>query len=333
MESMQAQLPTTVLIGPDMMPAHFPHLTEGLAEDLPESHEGRRVTEAEFWATWYTEPDYSYEWNNGILEVKPVGDYHGFLVSQWFIFLLNEFLRAHPIARAVGMDIGFRLAFSEHVSIRKPDYAVIRNDNPAAIHLNDASYAGLYDLCIEFLSYSSPAASRRDTVQKKWEYAGAGVQEYFILDARGLETAFYRLDRHQCYQVIQPEGGVIRSAVLPGFQFRRRDLYDRPDLKSLIADPAYRDFILLDYQAQMRQTAQERQRAEAEAQKAKTEAERAAAANRRAEAEAQKAKTEAERAAAANQRAETEAQRAGRAEAELNQLKALLAQKGIMPPG
>lgn len=232
-------------------------------QDLPLTHEGMAVREAEYWDVWYDHPSAEqYEWVNGILEVKPVGDFKEFLLRQWFIRLLDEYLGAFPIGQALGMDFGFRLAFNGHISIRKPDYAVILNSNPVNIRDNDATYRGIYNLCIEFLSYSAKTEVERDTIHKKREYAGGGVQEYFILDARGLETAFYRLDRHQHYQIIQPEAGVIRSAVLPGFQFRCEDLYTRPHLKSLMVDPVYQGFVLLDYQTQMRQIDQERQRAD-----------------------------------------------------------------------
>ncbi len=41
--------------------------------------EGRRVSKEEYWARWYENPyphiDVSYEWNNGILEAKPLPNY------------------------------------------------------------------------------------------------------------------------------------------------------------------------------------------------------------------------------------------------------------------
>lgn len=47
--------------------------------------------------------------------------------------------------------------------------------------LRDASYRGIYDLCIEALSDLDPADIRGDTVTKKAAYAAAGVPEYYIL--------------------------------------------------------------------------------------------------------------------------------------------------------
>ncbi len=250
MEGLQTQLPEQQASG------LLPFSVYDESSVSIESREGLRVSEAEYWETWYHDPVFCYEWNNGLLEVRPVSDYDGYVMGEWLVSLLREFIKAWPIARTVGMDIGFRMAFGAHVSIRRPDYAVILNTNPTAIQGPDASYRGTYDLCLEFLSYSSSSDIKRDTVLKKREYAGGGVQEYFILDPRGLESAFYRLNRHHHYEPIEPvKGDIIHSGVLPGFQFRLPDIYHQPDFKTLIHGPVYQDYVLRDYQ-------QERQRAE-----------------------------------------------------------------------
>ncbi len=268
-----------------------------------ESREGLRVSEAEYWRTWYNEPDFHYEWCNGHLEVKPVSDYLGYQMARWFLFLLHAFLNTHPIGRDVGLDIGFRLAFGDHVSVRRPDFAVILNSNPVAINDRDASYRGLYDICIEVLSYTSRKAVLRDTDQKKEEYAGAGVQEYYILDARGIETAFYQLGPHQIYQHIQPvRGDVIRSSVLPGFQFRNRDLHTRPELETLMRHSVYQHYVLPGW----RQA--EKRASESEAMR-ELEKQRADRAEQRVEWEKQRAEQEKQRADRADQRTEILAER------------------------
>lgn len=53
------------------------------------------------------------------------------------------------------------------------------------------------------------------------------------------------------YSSIRPAPGkIIRSAVLPGFQFRKSDLYIRPDFETLAEDPVYRSFVLKKWQAE-----------------------------------------------------------------------------------
>jgi Uma2 family endonuclease len=232
------------------------------------SADGLRVSEAEYWETYYHDPDVQYEWNDGILEEKPMADYQSSEVYRWFVLLLEEYLNAFPVATPVYLEIGFRLALPHKTAIRKPDLALILHSNPRAITGEDCTYHGIFDLCIEFLSDSTPQEARRDTVVKKQEYCQAGVTEYFILDRKGKETAFYRLTETGTYAPISSPDGIFRSEVLPGFQLRLQDLYDHPDLRERLDDSVYNSFILLDYQAEHQRAEAERQRAEAERQRA-----------------------------------------------------------------
>lgn len=227
------------------------------------SEAGKRVSEADYWAYYYEHPDFSYEWNNGILEEKPVADVSNADLYRWFLILLNAFLEAQPIARMVNLEIGFRLALPDKTTIRKPDLFVVRNDNPVPLHDSDRTYAGICDLCVESLSDSTTQEIERDTKTKKAEYEGVGVHEYYILDASGKYTAFYRRTPDGDYAPIHTgRDKVIRSQVLPGFQFRLADLYRQPALIELTEDPVYQQYVLLEYQAERRRADQERARAD-----------------------------------------------------------------------
>ncbi len=86
---------------------------------------------------------------------------------------------------------------------------------------HDKSYLGTFDLCIEALSDSTIEIMERDTVTKKEEYAISGVKEYYILDGRRERTQLYRLNAKGVYIPIkQAKGNIIKSKVLPGFQFQ-----------------------------------------------------------------------------------------------------------------
>ncbi|RLC08431.1 MAG: hypothetical protein DRI57_24040, partial [Deltaproteobacteria bacterium] len=41
---------------------------------LPLPGDMSRVSEEEYWETYYEMPDITYEWNNGVLEERPMGD-------------------------------------------------------------------------------------------------------------------------------------------------------------------------------------------------------------------------------------------------------------------
>lgn len=226
------------------------------------------IPEALYWEHYYDYPDISYEWNNGQLEVVPVTDYAKYMMYLWFLDILRDFLHVQPIARIIGLDLGFRLALPTKTTIRKPDLGVVLHSNPVPLRDYDRSYRGVFDLCIESLSDGSQTDIDRDTIIKREEYAAAGVQEYYILDERGIETQFYHLTERGLYQPMPRTDGVIRSLVLPGFQFRIQDLYDQPVAPQMVQDPVYSDFISPFYRA-------ERERAEREHERAEREHERA----------------------------------------------------------
>jgi len=242
------------------------------ADAEPRSLDGLRVSEEEYWETYYDyvgENDFSYEWNDGVLEEKSMGDHLSYLMFDWFYLLLKQYLEANPLAKIFGTDMGFRLALQHKTTIRKPDLSLILDSNPVRFDLLDRSYKGIYDICFEFLSDSTKKYAERDTIHKRSEYAGIRVKEYFILDRLGKETAFYRLNRKGFYSSIRPIGGIIRSAVLPGFQFRRDDLYTRPHFRDIMDDPIYNAFVLKDFQAERSRAEKAEKSAEVERKKAR----------------------------------------------------------------
>jgi len=210
------------------------------------------------------------------LEEKPVGDYRNVSMYRWFLILLDAYLRTRPIAKLINLEMGFRLQLPHKVTIRKPDLFIILDENPIALGETERSYHGIGDLCVESLSDSTRQERERDTVQKKAEYAAAGVHEYYILDAGDVHMAFYRLTPAAEYAAIDADAeGVIRSEVLAGFQFRVLDLYRQPSLIEMAEDSVYQDFVLPQYQAEKQRAEQEYNRAEQEYNRAEHEYARA----------------------------------------------------------
>ena len=239
--------------------------------------DGLHVPEEVYWELYYE--DTLYEWNNGILEVKPVSDYDGCLVERWINQLLNEYMAIENDVQAVSSEIGFRMSISSGIKIRKPDLALIGN-NSLKINGPDCTYKGTFDLCIEFLSDSNKSEILRDTVQKKKEYEQAGVKEYFILDRKGEHTHFYRLTNGK-FKPIKPVDGVIRSEVLNNFQFRIHHLYSRPELSELLDDPVYKGYVKVDFQKAVKRADEEKKRADEEKKRADEEKKRAERAENR----------------------------------------------------
>ena len=213
----------------------------------------KKVTEAEYWETYYNDPDVIYEWNNGYLEEKPVSDHDSYLMYVWFVVLLQHFLQVKPIANTTGLEMGFRLNLAHHSQIRRPDLGVVLNTNPVPLLGPDYTYQGVCDMCIEALSDSKKTEIERDTKIKFLAYQAAGVKEYYILYAKGEPMAFYRLNQQGVYMPIKPvKGDLIQCQVLPGFQFRIGDLFDRPSLKEMSCDPVYHTFVFPEFEAEQK---------------------------------------------------------------------------------
>ncbi len=230
--------------------------------ELNRSQDGLAVSEEEYWEQYYHDLDYVYEWNNGYLEEKPVSDVKGSKSYQWFCRILDCYFETYPIGTSINLDIGFRLEFKDNIQIRRPDLAIVMHDNPIAVHSDDFTYKGIYDICVESLSYSTPKDIKRDTVIKKNAYAAVGVKEYYILDARRKETAFYRHDKEGGYKAIPPlNEDIIQSAVLHGFQFRIADLYSRPSFEEMVEDDIYNQFVLPSYREAKQTVEIQKQRA------------------------------------------------------------------------
>ncbi|MXZ21787.1 MAG: Uma2 family endonuclease, partial [Caldilineaceae bacterium SB0665_bin_25] len=284
--------------------------------------------------------DVSYEWNNGRLEAKPLPNKPQLNLYNWFLDLLRRYIYTYPIADLINLETGFVLKIEDPAepsgqreAVRKPDIGVILNSNPMPWGgVDQRHFDGVCDMVVEAVSDSTPAEVRRDTEEKRRDYALAGVKEYYILDPGGEHMRFYRLAGGGQYEEIQPDaGGVIASDVLPGLRFRLEELERRRDMEELALDDLYSGYVIpalkisatkAEAEAAARQAAEQRAQEEAaarqaEAQRAQEEAAARQAEAQRADAEAQRADAEAQRADAeavarqeAEQRREEEAQRA-----------------------
>ena len=236
---------------------------EQIIEDdyLMDSEDGLRVSEETYWQKYYHHPDFNYEWANGRLEEKTASNLATQRMYGWLVKLLSIFFEVHKTAELIRLRTGFVVPLppeeeqeqeqdKKKKHIRKPDLGVVLSSNPTPYKSQDIIYHGIPDLCIEAISYTTKKAKERDTKEKKEEYEYAGVKEYYILDDRKTETRFYRLNRWGLYEEIKPiDGDVIKSEVLPGFQFRISDLYRQPDQIELVKDKVYQGFVMLKYQA------------------------------------------------------------------------------------
>ena len=282
--------------------------------------DGRYVTLEEYWAKWYENPypdiDVSYEWNNGRLEAKPLPNEPQLDLYNWFLQLLLRYLSTRNIAKLINLETGFVLTIEDPTepsgqreAVRKPDIGVILNSNPVPWGgVDRRHFDGVCDMVVESVSDSTPAEVFRDTEEKRRDYALAGVKEYYILDPSGEHMRFYRLITGGRYEEIQPDAeGVIGSDVLPGLQFRMKDLERQTDLEKLALNDVYSGYVMPGYQVAVKRAAAQAAALEAAEQQAAADATARQTAEQRTEEEAQRADAEATARQAAEQRAEKEA--------------------------
>ncbi|MEM7134743.1 MAG: Uma2 family endonuclease [Chloroflexota bacterium] len=295
-------------------------------------YDGMQVTEEEYWAYYYEsapgEFDASYEWNNGILEAKPVANQIQANLYNWFFGILFQFVRVNRIAILMNLELGFRIEVDDpnnpglkKLAVRKPDIGVILNENEIPWLPHERTYHGICDMVIESLSDSNEDEVKRDTVTKRQEYQDAGIREYFILDPSGENQHFYRLDKLGQYAKISPIYGIIHSEVLPGFQFRLSDFSQQPDMEDLVGDEVYEKYILPKYQATVKQLEVQRIHVKEADARAEEERQRAAEADARSEEERQRAAEANTRAKEAEALARQERQRREELEAFVAQMK------------
>jgi len=294
-------------------------------------NQSKQVNEATYWAEYYEKQidesgnPVSYEWNNGILEVKPVSDYITFLSHFWFLKLLDQYLSENPCAKCISLEMGSKFELSDdEMVIRKPDIGIILNKNPIPLEEDDRHYHGCLDMCIETLSTSSQAEIERDTIQKKREYQTAGVQEYFIVTRQDDQeyAEYYHLNADGIYQPAQRDkDGVVHSKILPGFQWAMDDLYRRPTEKEMIGNPIYQGFVALNLQKSEKKAADAKQAAIKANQKENTAKQEASAAKQEASIAKQAASTAKQEASTAKQAASTAKQEASTAKQEASTAK------------
>ncbi len=307
---LERALPTT-----KQTPKYYPMVFR-LPPSAPEptSRDGWAVSEEEYWSVYYEGSgddhyDAQYEWNNGYLEEKGMSTYQVSSMTHWLLLALQQYLDHQPIAKLIDSGtFGFQMQLVNSRTIRKPDAAVVLNSNLQKLQKKDRSYHGIFDLCIESLSDSSKKDIERDTIEKKRDYAKAGVQEFYIIDDTD-RMAFYWLNDLGEYETL--EGDIIRSKLLPGFQFRKADLLRQPTLEEMAEDEVYRGYVLPSLTEERRQKELARQQAELARQQAEQEWERAEQERRDKELALQQAGQEWERAEQERQEKEKALQQAG----------------------
>ncbi len=105
--------------------------------------------------------------------------------------------------------------------IREPDLVVVLKQN--AFRMEEDCWNGA-DLVIEVVS-NDPESRRRDLVDKRTEYAQAGIPEYWIVDPQERRVLVLTLDGTEYMTHSEgAAGAILYSKLLPGFTIRADEL-------------------------------------------------------------------------------------------------------------
>jgi len=185
-----------------------------------------RMTEAEYDEWCWTVEERTEFADGKVIFLSPEGisdeRLRGFLH-----LVLRLFLEQLHLGEVFGPNLQTRLPAG---SRRVPDLLFVSKARQA--DLERTYVRGGPDLAIEIVSEDS---QKRDRIDKYAEYEGAGVREYWMVDAELQHVDAYTMGPRGRYVPLPIEEGVLRSRVLPGFCLRTEWLWMAPSFPSASA--------------------------------------------------------------------------------------------------
>jgi Uma2 family endonuclease len=156
------------------------------------------------------------EYTDGYIEVLPVPTEKHQTISGLFYI---AFLRYFEMTEAIVVYAPLRLRLRSR-KFREPDLMVLLNaDDPRR---RDRYWLGA-DLVLEIVSSDDPAG---DLVEKRRDYAEAGIPEYWIVNPLDQTITVLRLiDNAYVEHGIFGRGAIATSAMLSGFSIDVRGLF------------------------------------------------------------------------------------------------------------
>jgi Uma2 family endonuclease len=158
---------------------------------------------------------------DGVLVEKAMSSYESILAGILLHFI-NSFLDTNPLGVVTGADGALRILPTK---MRIPDVAFIRWERfPNRRLPDDSVYRVAPDLAVEILSESNTATEMQ---QKLNEYFTAGVRLVWYIDPVDRTASIYTAVAEM--KTIGEDGVLEGLDVLPGFQFRLGELFERAE--------------------------------------------------------------------------------------------------------
>lgn len=197
-------------------------LDEDLRRDILEAllrlPRTRRMTYEEFLA--WADEDTLAEWVDGEVRVYSPAS----LSHQRIVAFLAQIISAYVDSRALGLVIlpPFQMKLAR--SGREPDLMFVATEHLS--RLQETHLDGPADFVVEVISQESVG---RDRGEKFYEYARAGIPEYWLIDPATEQAEFYVLDERGRYRAVLPDAeGIYRSRAIEGFWLRESWLWKPP---------------------------------------------------------------------------------------------------------
>jgi Uma2 family endonuclease len=164
------------------------------------------------------------EWTAGETLIMPPPSLQHQTLLLFLVDILREFIRVQQLGQLLVAP--FSVQLWPGGPAREPDILFIAHEQLG--QLGERGFKGAPRLVVEIISPSSVVEDRQ---RKFGEYEQAGVQEYWLVDARPFQeqAEFFRLDDTGAYQAVAlDEAGRFHSETLPHFWLDVRWLTTKP---------------------------------------------------------------------------------------------------------
>lgn len=197
-----ALMPDATMVQPDWRRK----LIEALLA-MPDPQVREKMTYEEFLA--WADEDTLAEWVEGeVIMTSPAS-----LKHQQTVAFLQRVLGAYAEYHNLGIVLAAPFQMKLSRSSREPDLLFVSTEHNS--RLRDTYLDGPADLVVEVIS---PESIGRDRGEKYYEYAEAGIQEYWLIDPEARWAEFYLLSEGRYRLVLEGASGEYLSQVLPNFR-------------------------------------------------------------------------------------------------------------------
>lgn len=178
----------------------------------------KKITTQEFLAREDFEEGFYYELIEGLIVKKSAPSPAHQNASVNLIVAISAFIRQHDSGKLFSAPLD---VFLDEHNVLEPDILFIRKDRLSIVTNNGVE--GVPDLVIEILS---PSTAKNDRGDKMKVYRRTGVQEYWIVDPRGLSLEIYTLRENEFeLEAFAAESGTVESKLLSGLTIEVADIF------------------------------------------------------------------------------------------------------------